>query len=113
MLEVLPELGFGAILPGAAPGLLAVTSGAPAAPFGAGDETPLLGVALDAVGVGVYEPELAGAMLPGEVVDGATGGDDMAPVGAGDEVVVFCAQARPVVISKAVEASQIVRMIVS
>ncbi len=98
-------------MPGAVPGAAeAETSGAPAAPFAAGDETPLLEGEAELIAL----PELdEGAILPGAAPEGATCGDAMAPVGAGAAVVALCARAMPVVISKAVEASQIERMIIS
>jgi hypothetical protein len=98
-------------LPGAVPEAAeADTSGALVAPLGPGDETPLFDAALKLVAL----PELdEGAIFPGVALEGATCGDEMAPVGAGDAVVALCARAMPVVISKAVEASQIERMIIS
>jgi len=114
-----PEFGVGAVLPGDVLGAAAVTSGALTAPFGAGDAAPLLldAAALDMLMVPALE--LVGAMFPGEAWEGATCGEAMEPVGAGAVVeavvggVALWAQAMLVVISNAVEASQIVRMIVS
>jgi len=98
-------------LPGAVPGAAeAETSGALAAPFGAGDETPLLEGEAELIALPALE---AGAIFPDAAPEGATCGEEMAPVGAGAAVVALCARAMPVVISKAVEASQIERMIIS
>lgn len=115
MVELLPvdrvlgvELGF--ILPGAA--LAAVTLGALTAPLGAGVAEPALPEAGPDMLI-VPVPGLAGAMFPGEAPGEVTGGEATEPCGAGALVVALWAQAMPVVISKAVGASQIVFMIVS
>jgi hypothetical protein len=101
------------ILPGAVPGAApALTSGALAAPFGAGVGVllvPLLAV-LDIDDIEL--PEDAGAMFPG-APDGVTCGAVTAPVGAGAAVGVLCAQAMPVVISSAVDANHNDRIVVS
>jgi hypothetical protein len=99
------------ILPGAVPGAApALTSGALAAPFGAGEGVllvPLLAVPDIA---DIVLPEDAGAMFPG-VPDGVTRGAVTAPVGAGAGVCVLCAQAMPVVINRAVDANHNVRIV--
>jgi hypothetical protein len=100
-------------LPGAVPGAAPeLTSGALAAPFGAGEG--VLGVPLVAEFdiADIELPEGAGAMLPG-LPEGLTCGAEIAPVGAGAAVVVLCAQAMPVLISNAVDANHIVRIVVS
>jgi hypothetical protein len=101
------------ILPGAVPGAAPeLTSGALAAPFGAGEGVllmPLLAV-LDVGDIAL--PDDAGAMFPG-VPDGVTCGAVIAPVGAGEAVWVLCAQAMPVLMSRAVDANHNVRIVVS
>jgi hypothetical protein len=99
------------ILPGAVPGAAPeLTSGALAAPFGAGE-----GVLPEPLaGLDIADTELPddGAMFPG-VPDGVTCGAVTAPVGAGEAICVLCAQAMPVVMSRAVDANHSDRMIVS
>ncbi len=100
-------------MPGAVPGAApALTSGALVAPFGAGDG--VLGVPVPA-GLDIADialPEEAGAIFPAEP-EGVTCGAVTAPVGAGAGVWVLCAQAMPVVISKAVDANHNDRIVVS
>jgi len=101
------------ILPGAVPGAAPeLTSGALAAPFGAGVGVLLapLVAGLDIADIAL--PEDAGAMFPG-LPEGFTCGADIAPVGAGAAVWVLCAEAMPVVISSAVDANHNDRIVVS
>lgn len=103
-------------MPGEALAAAAVTSGALTAPLGAGDAALPFGVAaLERLVVPALE--LVGAIFPGEAWEGDACGEEIEPVGAGAvvEAVVgaLWAKAMPVVISKAVEASKIVRINVS
>jgi len=96
------------ILPGAVPGgAPELTSGALAAPLGAGVVwlTGRLDIAVVLLG--------PGDMFPGAVPEGVTCGALTAPVGAGLVTGPDCAQAMPVLMSKAVEANHNDRMMFS
>ena len=101
------------ILPGAVPGAAPeLTSGALAAPFGAGLGVLLVPLVPELDIADMELPDGAGAMFPGEP-DGVTCGAVTAPVGAGEAVWELCAQAMPVVMSRAVDANHNVRIVVS